>query len=98
MVSSGIETVYFIVMASCYEESSNFSPVVTFKFEIEKKHKRNRIKTSIYRLVHLMGCFVLNILVHRLWGLGIETQKLKSKYEHIYPRNKIPVRNLPVKG
>ena len=93
MVSSGIETVCCIVMASCYEESSNFSPVFTFKFEIEKNHKRNWIKTSIYRLVHLMGCFVLNILLHRLWGLGIETLKLKSKYEHIYPRNNIPVRN-----
>ena len=100
MVSSGIETVYCIVMASCSEESSNFSPVVTFKFEIEKNHKRNWIKTCLFtaRLVHLIGCFVLNILLHRLWGLGIETQKLKSKYEHIYPRNKIPVRNLPVKG
>ena len=34
---------------------------------------------SIYRLVHFIGCFVLNILLHRLWGLGIGTQKLKSK-------------------
>ena len=38
----------FIVIASCYEESSNFSPVVTFKFEIEKNHKRNWIKTCLF--------------------------------------------------
>ena len=45
MVSSGIETVYCIVMASCYEESSNnFSPVVTFKFEIEKITKKIGLK------------------------------------------------------
>ena len=44
MVSSGIETVYCIVMASCYEESSNFSPVVTFKFEIEKNTKEIGLK------------------------------------------------------
>ena len=43
MVSSGIETVCCNVMASCYEESSNFSAVVTFKFEIKKNHKRNNI-------------------------------------------------------
>ena len=41
--------------------------------------------------VHLIGSFVLNILLNRLWGLGILTQKLESKYEH-NPRNKIPVR------
>ena len=40
MVSSGIETVCCIVMVSCYEESSNFSLVVTFKFEIEKKNTK----------------------------------------------------------
>ena len=45
MVSSGIETVCFIVMASVYEKSNNFYLVVTFKFEIEKNHKRNWIKT-----------------------------------------------------
>ena len=43
-----IETVCCIVMASCYEESSNFSPVVTFKFEIDKNHKRNWIKTFLF--------------------------------------------------
>ena len=53
---------------------------------------------SIYKLVHLIGCFVLNILLHRLWGLGIETQKLKSKDEHIYPRIKFLSGTLPVKG
>ena len=45
MVSSGIETDCCIVMASCYEKSNNFYSVVTFKFEIEKNHKRNWIKT-----------------------------------------------------
>ena len=45
MVSSGIETDCCIVMASCYEKSNNFYSVVTFKFEIEKSHKRNWIKT-----------------------------------------------------
>ena len=40
-----------------------------------------------------MGCFVLNILLHRLWGLGTETPKLEPKYEH-NPRNKFPVRKL----
>ena len=48
MVSSGIETVCCIVMASCYEESNNFSSVVTFKFEIETNHKRNLIKTCLF--------------------------------------------------
>ena len=48
---------------------------------------------SMYRLVHLIDCFLLNVLIHRLWGLGIETQKLESKYEH-NPRNKIPVKEI----
>ena len=93
MVSSGIETVCCIVMAGSYEESNNFSSVVTFKWKLKKITKEIGLK-HVYlqaRVYHLIGCFVLNILPHRLWGLEIETQKLESKYEH-NPRNKIPVR------
>ena len=92
-VSSGIETVSCIVMAGSYEESNNFSSVVTFKLKLKKITKEIGLK-HVYlqaRVYHLIACFVLNILLHRLWGLGIETQKLESKYEH-NPRNKIPVR------
>ena len=42
-------------------------------------------------VVHLIGCLLLNILLHRLWRLGTETLKLESKYKH-NPRNKILVR------
>ena len=93
MVSSGIETVSCIVIAGSYEESNNFSSVVTFKLKLKKITKEIGSK-HVYlqaRVYHLIGCFVLNILLHRLWGLEIETQKLESKYEH-NPRNKIPVR------
>ena len=44
MVSSGIETVCCIVMASCYEKNNNFYSVVTFKFEIEKITKEIGLK------------------------------------------------------
>ena len=99
MVSSGSETVCCIAMAGSYEESNNFSSVVTFKLKLKKISKEIGLKHVYLQagVYHLIGCFVLNILLHRLWGLEIETQKLESKYEH-NPRNKFLSGNLPVKG
>ena len=76
MVRSGIETVSCIVMAGSYEESNNFSSVVTFKLKLKKITKEIGSK-HVYlqaRVYHLIGCFVLNILLHRLWGLELNTE------------------------
>ena len=57
MVSSGIETVCCIVMASCYEENSNFSAIVTFKFEIKKITKEIGLKHVYLQASSLNGLF-----------------------------------------
>ena len=44
MVRSGIETVSCIVMAGSYEESNNFSSVVTFKLKLKKITKEIGLK------------------------------------------------------
>ena len=57
MVSSGIETVCCIVMASCHEESNNFSSVVTFKSDIEKITKEIGLKRVYLKAISIDKLF-----------------------------------------
>ena len=88
-----------LFVASGYEESNNFSSVVTFKLKLKKITKEIGLK-HVYlqaRVYHLIGCFVLNILLHRLWGLGIEHRSW-SQNTSIIPEIKFMSGNFPVKG
>ena len=88
-----------LFVASGYEESNNFSSVVTFKLKLKKITKEIGLK-HVYlqaRVYYLIGCFVLNILLHRLWGLGIEHRSW-SQNTSIIPEIKFLSGNFPVKG